>query len=168
MRIQIKLGDIANQPDMEAVVNSANANLRYGSGVAGAIHIAAGPELELYCQPFAPLGLGCALLSPGFHLPNKWVIHVRAAHYHNHEQPNMVLEEALRAMLRVVKEKQIRTLAIPAIGTGVFKFPSGEAARITAETVSFGIAETDLEVVRFCIPDRDLAAVYQEELSRFF
>jgi hypothetical protein len=81
------LADIAKQSDIEAVVNSANANLRFGSGVAGAIHSAAGPELEDYCEPFAPLPFGDALLTPGFNLPNKFVIHVRAAHYLNDEEP---------------------------------------------------------------------------------
>lgn len=81
MKIEVVIGNIVKQFDVEAVVNSANANLRLGSGVAGAIHTAAGPKLEEYCQPFAPLELGAALITPGFDLPNKWVIHVRSAHY---------------------------------------------------------------------------------------
>ena len=61
MRIEILVSNIVKQNDIEAVVNSANANLRLGSGVAGAIHSAAGPELENYCEPIAPLALGHAV-----------------------------------------------------------------------------------------------------------
>ena len=65
MKIEVVIGNIVKQPDVEAIVNSANANLRLGSGVAGAIHTAAGKKLEEYCQPFAPLELGAALITPG-------------------------------------------------------------------------------------------------------
>ena len=87
MKIEIVYGNIVGQPDAEAIVNSANANLRLGSGVAGAIHTEAGPELEAYCKPFAPIQMGAALLTPGFLLSNKWVIHVRCAHYLNDDEP---------------------------------------------------------------------------------
>ena len=68
MKIEVIVGNIVKQPDMEAVVNSANANLRLGSGVAGAIHTAAGPKLEEYCKPCAPLQFGAFLVTPGFKL----------------------------------------------------------------------------------------------------
>jgi O-acetyl-ADP-ribose deacetylase (regulator of RNase III) len=168
MQLQIKLGDIAKQADIQAVVNSANSNMRFGSGVAGAIHTAAGPELEAYCRQYAPLALGHALLTPGFNLPNQWVIHLRAAHYLNEENPERVLKDALNAMLKLVNENSIRSLALPAIGTGVFSFPPEVAARISAEALSRWVVGTPLELVRFCIPDRALAMVYQAELGKFF
>ena len=104
MKVEVVCGNIVNQPDAEALVNSVNANLRLGSGVAGAIHTAAGFALESFCEPFAPLGLGWALVTPGFNLPTPWVIHVRAASYLNHDEPEKVLKDALEAM--------------PAIGAG--------------------------------------------------
>jgi len=70
VQIEVVIGNIVGQPDVEALVNSANANLRLGSGVAGAIHRAAGPELERYCRRYSPIGLGEAVVTPGFDLPN--------------------------------------------------------------------------------------------------
>ena len=70
MDVSFVYGNIIKQPDAQAVVNSANANLRFGSGVAGAIHGAAGQRLEDFCEPLAPLALGEVLITPGFDLPN--------------------------------------------------------------------------------------------------
>ena len=70
MQIEIVIGNIVQQPDVDALVNSANANLRFGSGVAGAIHTAAGPGLEQYCRRHSPIALGEAVVTPGFELPN--------------------------------------------------------------------------------------------------
>lgn len=63
MKIEVVVGSIVMQPDVDAIVNSANANLHLGSGVAGAIHTAAGPKLEEFCKPFALLALGSALIT---------------------------------------------------------------------------------------------------------
>ena len=76
------LGNIVEQPDCDAIVNSANTSLRAGSGVCGAIHRAAGPELERYAVQFAPLGLAQAVATPGFNLPNRIVIHCRGPNFH--------------------------------------------------------------------------------------
>lgn len=65
MKIEIVVGNIVKQPDIEAVVNSANAKLRLGSSLAGAIDRTAGTKLEEYCSPFAPLELGAGLITPG-------------------------------------------------------------------------------------------------------
>lgn len=73
--LECVVGDIANQPDVEAVVNAANAELRTGGGVAGAIHRAAGPGLEAECRPLAPIGAGQAVMTGAHALPNRYVIH---------------------------------------------------------------------------------------------
>ena len=75
--------------------------LRLGSGLAGAVHTAAGTELEDYCEPFAPLELGKALLTPGFKLPNPWVIHVRAAHFQHHPDAAHLLKMGLNAVFQI-------------------------------------------------------------------
>jgi O-acetyl-ADP-ribose deacetylase (regulator of RNase III) len=161
MKVEVVYANIIKQPDAVALVNSANANLRLGSGVAGAIHTAAGPELEAFCQPFAPLGLGQALVTPGFNLPNQWVIHVRAASYLNHEEPEKVLEDAVEAMIAVAQARGIASLAMPAIGTGVFKFPAALAAQITAEVLKrHAKQDGPVQWVRICVANPEMLDVY--------
>ncbi|WP_426147236.1 macro domain-containing protein [Polaromonas sp. DSR2-3-2] len=166
MKVEVVYGNIVKQPDAEALVNSANANLRLGSGVAGAIHTAAGPTLEAFCQPFAPLGLGQALVTPGFNLPNPWVIHVRAASYLNHEAPEKVLEDALEAVIAVAQERGMASLAMPAIGTGVFKFPPALAARITAQVLQRHAGQNGpLQWVRICVASPEMLNIYSAALQ---
>ena len=162
MKIELVVGNIVKQPDMEALVNSANANLRLGSGVAGAIHTAAGPKLEEYCQPFAPLALGAGLITPGFKLTNPWVIHVRSAHYINNDEPEKYMQMALESMLRLANDNDIRSLAMPAIGTGMFKFPPILAARIICQALhrSDELAPF-LQTVRICLTDTDMVQLFE-------
>lgn len=166
MKIEVMLGNIVQQPDLMAIVNSANANLRLGSGVAGAVHSAAGPELEEYCKPFAPLELGKALLTPGFKLPNPWVIHVRAAHYLNNTEPEHFLEMGLNAVFQIAEEHHIESMGIPAIGTGMFKFPPILAARINARVTQQALARTNcIKLVRFCVASKDMMQLYASAFS---
>jgi len=71
MQIEIVIGNIVQQPDLDALVNSANGNLRFGSGEAGAIHTAAGSGLEQYCRRYSPIALGDAVVTPGFQLAER-------------------------------------------------------------------------------------------------
>lgn len=166
MKIEVVVGNIVLQPDVDAIVNSANANLRLGSGVAGAIHKAAGPELENFCQPFAPLELGAALITPGFKLANPWIIHVRSAHYINNTEPERYMAFALISMLSTAKDNGIRSLAMPAIGTGVYKFPSMHAARITAKALREFAKKSDaVDLVRICVVSEELRQLYQSAVD---
>jgi O-acetyl-ADP-ribose deacetylase (regulator of RNase III) len=166
MKIEVVVGNIVMQSDVDALVNSANANLRLGSGVAGAIHTAAGPELEKFCQPFAPLELGAALITPGFKLANPWVIHVRAAHYILNTEPERYMAFAMFSMLNTAKDNGIRSLAMPAIGTGVFKFPPMLAARITAKALrEFEKKTNAIDLVRICVVSEDLRQQYESAVA---
>jgi O-acetyl-ADP-ribose deacetylase (regulator of RNase III) len=166
MKIEIVVGNIVKQPDMEAVVNSANANLRLGSGVAGAIHTAAGPKLEEYCKPFAPLAFGAFLVTPGFKLDNLWIIHVRAASYEMHDDAPQLLEKAIDAAIRAAHQNDIRSLAIPAIGTGVFAFPPELAAEITAKVLCAASATAPhLQSIRLCVASEFLRELYVAALE---
>lgn len=168
MKIEVVIGNIVKQPDVEAIVNSANANLRMGSGVAGAIHTAAGLKLEEYCRPFAPLELGAALITPGFQLPNHWIIHVRAAHYINNTEPERYLAFAISSMLNTARDNNIRSIALPAIGTGVFKFPLELAARITAQTLIQYARKysAGIELVKICVTNEEIRKVYQSAVDQ--
>ena len=152
MKVEVKITNIVNQPDLEAIVNSANAKLQLGSGVAGAIHTAAGSELEEFCKPYAPLAFGYAIISPGFKLPNRWVIHTRAANYLLDDDAKEVLRKCLAAVFDLAKEKDIKSLGLPAIGTGIFKFPIDLVAEITAQAIN-DHQNSGFELVRICVID---------------
>ena len=166
MKIEVVIGNIVMQYDVDAVVNSANANLRMGSGVAGAIHKAAGPELEKFCQPFAPLELGGALITPGFDLANPWIIHVRSAHYILNAEPERYMAFAMFSMLNTARDNGIKSLAMPAIGTGVFKFPPILAARITAKALKEFERKSDaIDLVRICVVSEELRQLYESAVA---
>jgi O-acetyl-ADP-ribose deacetylase (regulator of RNase III) len=156
------LGNLVSQPELMAIVNSANANLRLGSGVAGAVHTGAGPELEEYCKPFAPLALGAGLITPGFKLANPWIIHVRSAHYINNDEPEKYMQMALESMLRLANDNDIRSLSLPAIGTGMFKFPPMLAARIICQVLNRSDELAPfLQTVRICLTDAEMVQLFE-------
>lgn len=166
MQIEIKVGNIIKQPDVDALVNSANANLRFGSGVAGAIHTAAGPELEEYCRRFAPIALGNAIITPGFQLPNPYVIHARAASYINDEDPEKYLDLAIAQILHVARMAGVKSLAMPAIGTGVFKFPPELAGSIIVRGLRSRAADfPEIALVRICVADVNIGFVFEKFLN---
>uniref|UniRef100_C5CL32 Appr-1-p processing domain protein n=1 Tax=Variovorax paradoxus (strain S110) TaxID=543728 RepID=C5CL32_VARPS len=160
MKVEVVIGNIASQPDAQAVVNSANANLRRGSGVAGAIHAAAGAELEAYCRPLAPLVLGGALTTPGFGLPSPRIIQVRAPDFLNNDQLELHYERAILSMMDALRIHRIASVAIPAIGIGVFRFPPALAASIMARVRSEGAAANPtLRWVRIYVTSEERRAV---------
>ena len=120
MLITVDLGNIVHQPDCDAIVNSANENLRAGSGVCGAIYKAAGPALEPCSIQQAPLGLGAAIITPGFNLPNRFVIHTRGPRYFFDEDPSDNLAAAMRNTLLVAEENKLARIAVPGISMGIF------------------------------------------------
>jgi O-acetyl-ADP-ribose deacetylase (regulator of RNase III) len=166
LQIEIVIGNIVHQPDVDALVNSANANLLFGSGVAGAIHTAAGLELEQYCRRYSPIAPGDAVVTPGFNLPNPFIIHARAASYINGDQPEKVLEMAVGQTLRVANAAGIKTMAMPAIGTGVFKFPADLAAQIIVQALVTRSAEyPELKLVRICVADAPMKSIFEAALE---
>lgn len=96
-------GDIANQPDLGAIVNAANAELRIGGGVAGAIHRAAGPGLEKECIPLGPIRPGKAVISGGHNLPNAHVIHCLGPVYGRDEPSDQLLASCYRKALELAE-----------------------------------------------------------------
>lgn len=128
-------GDIANQPEVEAIVNAANAELRMGGGVAGAIHRAAGPELERACRPLAPIRPGEAVITEAYQLPNRSIIHCLGPIYGRDEPAHELLASCYRNALQLAEQNGIAAIAFPAISTGAFGYPLDAAAGVAAKTV---------------------------------
>jgi O-acetyl-ADP-ribose deacetylase (regulator of RNase III) len=149
-KVTTSIGSITEQPDCDAIVNSANANLRGGSGVCGVIYRVAGPELEPYTMQFAPLGLGKAIVSPGFKLAPQSIIHVKGPHYLLDPNPEEYLAKAMQAVIDLAEESGFQRIAVPAISTGVFKFPMEQAASILVATAR---KSERLKEIRFVVVD---------------
>ena len=135
VEIEVSKGDIANQPEIEAVVNAANAQLTTGGGVAGAIHSAAGPGLYEECKPLAPISPGEAVITGAHKLPNKYVIHCLGPVYGRDNPADKLLGNCYKNALKCSEDKQVKSVAFPAISTGVFGYPIKEATRISFNTI---------------------------------
>jgi O-acetyl-ADP-ribose deacetylase (regulator of RNase III) len=133
--LEITTGNIANQPDCDAIVNAANARLETGGGVAGAIHKAAGPGLAQECRPWAPIKPGQAVLSSGHNLPNNHVIHCLGPVYGQDQPSDDLLMDCYKNALILADQKGIHSIAFPAISTGAFGYPFKEAMSIALKAV---------------------------------
>lgn len=133
--IECVQGDIAAQEGFDAVVNAANAQLRTGGGVAGAIHRAAGPGLEEECRPLAPIKTGEAVITRGHSLPNHYVIHALGPIYGVESDPAAKLAAAYRNSLKRAEEVRIGSVAFPALSTGAFGYPMEAAAEVAFKTI---------------------------------
>lgn len=130
MKIELAKGSITEQSDCDAIVNAANPMLRPGGGVAGAIHRDAGHQLAKFCEQYAPIAVGEAVISPGFNLPNKQVIHVLGPVYFTDPDAGYHLRKAIRSILELCQEHSIQKIALPAISTGSYGYPIKEAAQL--------------------------------------
>lgn len=118
------------------MVNAANAQLRTGGGVAGAIHRAAGPGLERESRPLAPIRPGAAVITGGHGLPNPHVIHCLGPVWGWDEPADELLASCYRHALRLAEETGLASVAFPAISTGAFGFPLERAAGIALRTAA--------------------------------
>ncbi|QYJ16859.1 O-acetyl-ADP-ribose deacetylase [Rubrobacter xylanophilus DSM 9941] len=135
LEVEVVRGDITDQPDVEAIVNAANAELMPGGGVAGAIHRAAGPGLAEECRPLAPIRPGQAVITGGHRLPNRHVIHVLGPVYGQDRPEEKLLADCYRNALRLAEENGVSSVAFPAVSAGAFGYPLEEAARVAIRTV---------------------------------
>lgn len=135
VRIECVRGDIARQPDMDAVVNAANAQLMPGGGVAGAIHRAAGPALAEECAAMAPIHPGEAVISGAHGLPNRHVIHCLGPVYGTDKPEAALLAACYRNALDLAEAHGLRSVAFPALSTGIFGYPMDDAAQVAFSTL---------------------------------
>lgn len=133
--IELFKGDITRQPDIEAIVNAANARLLPGGGVAGAIYRAAGPELVNESEPLGPIRPGEAVLTKAYELPNKYIIHCLGPVYGMDSPEDQLLTNCYRNALRLADHEDITSVAFPAISTGAFGYPLEDAAFVALHTI---------------------------------
>ena len=137
-KIEVVKGDIT-KIDVEAIVNSAHPSLLAGSGVSGAIHQAAGKKLEIACKEIRVCVPGEAVLTPGYGLKAKYIIHTVVPHAERYSQisdkDKTILIQCYKNSIKLANEYKFKTLAFPSLGTGVRGFPLQETAELAIQTV---------------------------------
>ena len=163
MRIEAVRGDITAER-VDAIVNAANSALAGGGGVDGAIHRAAGAqELHAACAALGGCPTGDAKATPGFDLAARWIIHTVGPVYRDglHGEPEQ-LASCYRRSLEVADELEARSVAFPAISTGVYGYPHAEAATIAVDTIRS--TPTNVALVRLVAFDARTLRFYEERL----
>lgn len=159
-------GDIANQPDVEAVVNAANAELKIGGGVAGAIHRGSGPELYAECRSHAPINPGEAVITAAYALPNDYVIHCLGPVYGRDKPEDKLLASCYSQTLKLAEQNKISSIAFPAISTGAFGYPFEEATRIAFNTILNEVGSLKhLQKIKFVLHEENDLKVYLDHLE---
>jgi len=149
-RMIVLQGDITTQA-VDAIVNAANERLQRGGGVDGAIHRAAGPELQEACNRIGGCPTGEARITPGFRLPAKHVIHAVGPRWYGGKKGEAEkLASCYRRSLEVALENGAATIAFPGISTGVYGYPLEDATRTAITTVAACLAGMpQIDEVRF-------------------
>src|SRR5438270_9788786 len=160
VRIEAIQGDITAQ-EVDAVVNAANQALAGGGGVDGAIHRAAGHrELQEACQALGGCDTGDAKATDGFNLPARWIIHAVGPRWRGGDKGEaQQLASCYRRSLEVAGELGARSVAFPAISTGIYGYPPEEAAGIAVETIRS--TPTQVELVRLVAFDEETRQRYE-------
>lgn len=164
--IEIINGDITKLK-VDAIVNAANESLSAGGGVCGAIHHAAGSELEKECLSLNGCKTGQAKITKGYHLPAKYIIHAVGPVWHggkNHEAE--LLTSCYRHSLQLALQHHIKTIAFPAISCGIFGYPIEQAATIAIITIRNFLQKNDFfEKIILCCFSDDIYQTYKEILT---
>jgi O-acetyl-ADP-ribose deacetylase (regulator of RNase III) len=164
--LELVQGDITQQ-NTEAIVNAANRSLLGGGGVDGAIHRAAGPELLAECRTLGGCETGDAVITRGYKLKAKYVIHTVGPVYRGSDpRTEGLLESAYRRSLEVARDKGIRSVAFPSISTGVYGYPLEEAAPVALRTVIGFLREhPQMEQVRFVLRSEKALQAFEKALG---
>lgn len=168
-RIEVVTGNIVAMA-FDAIVNAANSSLLGGGGVDGAIHRAAGPDLVHECRLLGSCKTGQAKVTKGYRLPSQHIIHTVGPVWRGGEngEPEL-LASCYRESLIRAREIRARTLGIPAISTGIYGYPLGQAARVAAETVTNEVRENPDAFDRIALVcfDPAAASAFTQALENF-
>jgi O-acetyl-ADP-ribose deacetylase (regulator of RNase III) len=161
--IEATRGDITTE-QVDAIVNAANSALRRGAGVCGAIFAAAGPELDRACAEIGACATGDAVVTPGFALAARWIVHTVGPIWHGGDrgEPEL-LASCYRRSIEVAHSAGATSIAFPAISTGIFGYPARAAAEVAVATVAAAAGE--LETVRLVAFDDATDRLYRELLG---
>ncbi|MBI38863.1 MAG: O-acetyl-ADP-ribose deacetylase [Leptospiraceae bacterium] len=160
--LEVFEGDITGL-QVDGIVNAANEALAGGGGVDGAIHRAAGPELLNACRAIGGCPTGEAVITPGFKLSARYVIHTVGPIWRGGQSGEAeLLASCYRNSMRIALENQIHSIAFPSISTGVYGYPLEAAAVIAVDTVREWAEEGSLEKIIFCCYDTRAFNVYKE------
>jgi O-acetyl-ADP-ribose deacetylase (regulator of RNase III) len=164
-RLDIVVADITTL-DIDAIVNAANRSLLGGGGVDGAIHRAAGPELLAECRTLGGCDTGEAKITGGYRLPARHVIHAVGPVWSDGraDECDRLLASCYRGALGLAAAYGLRSIAFPAISTGVYAFPAGRAARIAVAAVTDGLdaATMGVQHIMFCCFSHDSARHHEQ------
>jgi len=162
-RIEVIQGDLTRQA-VDAIVNAANSSLLGGGGVDGAIHRAAGPELLAECRLLGGCKTGSAKATKAYNLPAKYVIHAVGPVWRDGSaDEDHLLASCYRTCMDIAAGLRLKSIAFPAISTGIYGFPKQRAAQIAVTQVREYTG--NIETVLFVCFDAETAGIYRELLG---
>jgi O-acetyl-ADP-ribose deacetylase (regulator of RNase III) len=165
LTIDVLQGDLTQQ-DVDAIVNAANNDLELGGGVAGAIARAGGPQIQAECRAIGPIAVGDAAITSGGKLTARFVIHAASMRLGGRTSSES-LQGSTRRSLEIANQRGLRSIAFPAIGTGIARFPMEDCARVMLdEVIAHGRKPTSVGEVRFVLFGADAAAAFRREANR--
>lgn len=166
--IKLVNGDITKIPEVDTIVNAANPSLEMGGGVCGAIFRAAGGELAKECRALGGCKTGEAVITKGYNLPNKYIIHTVGPKYSTGENgEDKMLTSAYYESLKLAKRKGIKKIAFPSISTGIYRFPVERGAEIALTTAIKFLDENpdSFDLILWVLDDKTYI-IYKEKYEK--
>src|SRR5262245_50423358 len=163
-KVILQQGDITDA-NVDAVVNAANTHLQLGAGVAGAIRRKGGPTIQQECEAIGPVSLGEEAITGGGHLKARHVIHAASMQLGGLTSEDSLRDSTVNSLKRAV-EKQLTSIAFPAIGTGIAGFPLDRCAQVMLEEVRKHLnGQTSLRQILFVLFDEAALKTFQKTLA---